>query len=131
MALNPQERATTANQMMQILNNSGGGEGLRVFETSTTLSMSFVNRTYSSVEITSTNVPELYSSLSEFFDNYYDVIILNFFGHKHYFYRNFSDSSNIQYNYTFLYNGGFRTAEISITKEDSITFSGVIGMVLK
>ena len=25
MALNPQERATTANQMMQILNNSGGG----------------------------------------------------------------------------------------------------------
>lgn len=27
MALNPQERATTANQMMQILNNSGGGGG--------------------------------------------------------------------------------------------------------
>lgn len=25
MALNPQERATTANQMMQILNNSGAG----------------------------------------------------------------------------------------------------------
>lgn len=37
MALNPQERATTANQMMQILNNSGGGDISQLTERVTTL----------------------------------------------------------------------------------------------
>lgn len=32
MALNPQERATAANQMMQILNNSGGGDVSQLIE---------------------------------------------------------------------------------------------------
>lgn len=37
MALNPQERATTANQMMQILNNSGGGDVSQLIERVETL----------------------------------------------------------------------------------------------
>lgn len=37
MALNPQERATTANQMMQILNNSSGGDVSQLTERVETL----------------------------------------------------------------------------------------------
>lgn len=77
MALSPQERATTANQMMQILNNSGGGEsqGLKVLDLTTTQSENdFFNASFTNIN--DTNFPGITAHFNDFAQGKYDKLLI-------------------------------------------------------
>ena len=77
MALNPQERATTANQMMQILNNSGGGgvDSFKTLELTTTQTLlDFINASFTTIN--DSNFPSISDYYNDFCQGKYDKILL-------------------------------------------------------